>query len=172
MKKTNIPAMKQIILTFILFLPLTLKSQEPVSLYNPDADAKSDLARAVQTANEQNKHVLVQVGGNWCPWCLKLHGFFESTAKIDSILKADYILVRINYSKENKNPEVLAGLGYPQRFGFPVLLVLDQKGNRLHTQDTGFLELDKGYDPEKVGRFLLSWNKTAIDPRSYEQGGR
>jgi hypothetical protein len=73
----------------------------------------------------------------------------------------------VNYSKENKNPEVLASLEYPQRFGFPVLLVLDQNGKRLHTQDTGLLELNKGYDPEKVARFLLSWNRSAVSPENY-----
>jgi thioredoxin-related protein len=160
--------MKYLTLALILILPLAGKSQTPVKLYNPAADAKKDLALAVQTAKEQNKHVLVQVGGNWCSWCVKLHGFFESNASIDSILKADYVLVRINYSPENKNPGVLASLGYPQRFGFPVLLILDQNGQRLHTQDTGYLELDKGYDPEKVSRFLLGWNVAAVDPKNYK----
>lgn len=160
--------MKYLILFVLLIIPFTLKSQETIKLYDPAADAGRDLSAAVQAAKEQNKHVLLQVGGNWCSWCIKLHGFFESEAKIDSILKADYVLLRINYSKENKNPEVLASLDYPQRFGFPVLLVLDQNGKRLHTQDTGLLELDKGYDPEKVSRFLLNWNRTAMDPESYK----
>jgi thioredoxin-related protein len=160
--------MKYLILLVLLIVPLTLKSQETIKLYDPAADARRDLSAAVQAAKEQNKHVLLQVGGNWCSWCIKLHGFFESEPKIDSILKADYVLLRINYSKENKNPEVLASLDYPQRFGFPVLLVLDQSGKRLHTQDTGLLELDKGYDPEKVSRFLLNWNRTALDPGSYK----
>lgn len=159
--------MRVFLFILLWFFSVTISAQEQVHLYNPDADAKNDLKMAIQTAKEQNKHVLVQVGGNWCPWCIRLHGFFESNTKVDSILKADYILVRINYSKENKNPEVLAGLDYPQRFGFPVLLVLDQNGQRLHTQDTGYLELDKGYDPEKVCRFLLNWNVAAVDPKSY-----
>ena len=156
--------MKYLLVLFILVAPFAALSQEPVKLYDPLADAKKDLAAAVESAKQQNKNVLVQVGGNWCSWCVRLHGFFESDAKIDSILKADYVLVRINYSPENKNPEVLASLGYPQRFGFPVLVVLDQNGQRLHTQDTGLLELDKGYDPEKVMRFLLGWNRSAIEP--------
>ena len=160
--------MKYITVFLWLILPFTLKAQETIKLYDPTADAGRDLSAAVQAAKEQNKQVLVQVGGNWCSWCIKLHGFFESDARVDSILKADYVLVRINYSKENKNPEVLASLDYPQRFGFPVLLVLDQNGKRLHTQDTGFLELDKGYDPEKVSRFLLSWNRAALDPEIYK----
>ena len=160
--------MKYITLLLILILPTVLRSQEPVKLYDPAADARKDLSLAVQTAKEQNKHVLVQIGGNWCSWCIRLHGFFESDARVDSILKADYILVRINYSKENKNPEVLESLDYPQRFGFPVLIILDQNGKRLHTQDTGLLEKDKGYDPEKVSRFLLNWNVAALKPENYQ----
>jgi thioredoxin-related protein len=144
-------------------------SQEPANIYDPAADARKDIAAAVQTAKEQNKHVLLQVGGNWCPWCVRLHGFFDANTKVDSILKADYILVKVNYSKENKNPEVLASLGYPQRFGFPVLLVLDQKGQVLHIQDTGYLELNKGYDEEKTVRFLLNWNVSALNPDNYKK---
>jgi thiol:disulfide interchange protein len=161
--------MKILTVLLVFLLPFPVLSQQPVTLYSPAADAKKELAIAVQTAKEQNKHVLVQIGGNWCSWCVKLHGFIESNSQIDSILKADYILVRVNYSPENKNLEVLASLGYPQRFGFPVFLVLNQNGQRLHTQDTGYLELGKGYDPEKVSRFLLSWNREAIDPANYKK---
>jgi thiol:disulfide interchange protein len=160
--------MKRILLLSVLILPTLLKSQDTLNLYNPQANAKQDLAAAIQTAKEQHKHVLVQVGGNWCSWCHRLHNFFESETRIDSVLKADYIVVRINYSPENKNPDVLASLGYPQRFGFPVLLVLDANGNRLHTQDTGYLELNKGYDAEKTERFLLNWNVAALDMNSYK----
>jgi thiol:disulfide interchange protein len=160
--------MKSASLVLFLILSLAIQAQDTIKIYNPSADAKADLALAIKTAQEQNKHVLVQVGGNWCSWCIRLHGFFKSNIQIDSILKADYVRVMVNYSKENKNPEVLAGLGFPQRFGFPVLLVLDQEGHRLHTQDTGLLELEKGYDPEKIKRFLLEWTVSAIDPANYK----
>jgi thioredoxin-related protein len=160
--------MKAITVILVILLPIASFSQQPASLYNPAADAGKELEQAVNIARDQHKHVLIQVGGNWCSWCVKLHSFLESQARLDSILKSDFVLLRINYSPENKNEEVLAGLGFPQRFGFPVLVVLDEKGNRLHTQDTWYLELDKGYDPEKVERFLLSWNRTAVDPTSFK----
>jgi thioredoxin-related protein len=159
--------MKSILLIYILFLSFSLKAQEKITLYNPEADSRKDLEMAIQTAKEQHKHVLIQVGGNWCPWCVRLHGVFESEAKIDSILKSDYVFLLINYSKENKNEVVLADLGFPQRFGFPVLLVLDQEGNRLHTQNTAYLEKDKGYDTDKIIGFLLDWNEKALDPKFY-----
>jgi thiol:disulfide interchange protein len=159
--------MKSLFLFFILFQAFSLKAQEKITLYNPDADARKDLETAIQTARDQHKHVLIQVGGNWCPWCVRLHGVFESEARIDSILKSDYVFVLINYSKENKNEAILADLGYPQRFGFPVLLVLDRDGHRLHTQNTAYLEKDKGYDTDKIFGFLRDWNEKALDPGSY-----
>ena len=161
--------MKSLLVSILIFISVSLSAQEKVQIYDPLADARQDLLLTIQQAKQVNKHVLVQVGGNWCPWCVRLHGFFQSEPTIDSILTADYILVKVNYSKENKNPEVMAQLGYPQRFGFPVLIVLDGQGNRLHTQDTGYLELDKGYDAEKVKKFLLGWNRNSIDPVTYQK---
>jgi thioredoxin-related protein len=154
--------MKYSLLLILILFTHSVFSQEPVKIYNPSADAKAELSAAVSQAKTENKQVLIQVGGNWCSWCIRLHAFFQSNARVDSLLKADYVFMLINYSPENKNPELLASLGHPQRFGFPVLLVVDQNGQRIHTQDTGYLELDKGYDPEKVTRFLENWSVSAV----------
>ncbi len=78
--------------------------------------------------------------------------------KLDSLIKANYEVVKVNYSKENDNHELLATLGYPQRFGFPVFVILDGTGKVLHTQDSGYLEEDKGYSQEKVERLLINWS--------------
>ena len=77
-------------------------------------------------------------------------------------------VVKVNYSKENKNLDLLKKLGAPQRFGFPVLVVLDDKGNRLHTQSSAYLEKDKSYDRKVVWNFLLGWNYTAVIPDNHK----
>jgi thiol:disulfide interchange protein len=161
--------MKRILFLLLFLTSIFLYAQDRVQIYDALADARHDLDQAIQLAGQENKHVLVLVGGNWCPWCVKLHGFFTSEPVIDSVLTADYVLVRINYSKENRNPETMALLGYPQRFGFPVLLVMDAQGNRLHTQNTAYLEQDIGYSVEKVKGFLLDWNHAATDPTTYQK---
>ncbi len=159
-----------IILGLFAIVNFPVSAQETkVTIYNPSADAKYEINAAVKKAVSENKHVLIQVGGNWCPWCVKLHNLY-SESSIDSILKADYILVMVNYSKENKNVEVLKELDFPQRFGFPVLVVLNQKGIRIHTQDTGFLEGGTGYDIKKVAEFLNGWTVKAVSPESYVFG--
>jgi thioredoxin-related protein len=152
-----------LILSFILCTASYLLAQtEAVTIYNPNANAKEDIANAVKQAKAENKQVLLQIGGNWCPWCIRLDGFMAQDAQIDSLLKADYVRVMVNYSKENKNEEVMKMLGNPQRFGFPVLVILNQDGMRLHTQDSWFLEKDKFYDKEKLMHFLMMWNVAAV----------
>ena len=160
--------MKRTIITslFILFAVIGF-AQEKATPYNPNADAKADFKNAIAKAKSENKHVLIQVGGNWCSWCIKFHKFATADTKIDSIIKADYIYILLNYSKENKNLDILKTLQNPQRFGFPVFVILDGNGVLLHTQDSGLLELDKGYDPRKTATFLKQWNVKAIDPNNY-----
>jgi len=63
----------------------------------------------------------------------------------------------------------MAELGYPQRFGFPVFVVLDDKGVRLHTQNSEYLEEGKGYSTDKILEFFKNWSTRALDPKSYEK---
>lgn len=146
----------------VIFLCMMYYTTIGQNLYDPSANAEKQISETVSKAKQQNKHVLVQVGGNWCGWCKKLHEFIKNDATIDSLIQSDYITVHINYSKENKNEKVLKNLGNPQRFGFPVLLVLNQDGKRIHTQDTVFLEEGKGYNRKKLLRFLRLWNVEAV----------
>ena len=53
-------------------------------------------------------------------------------------------------------------LGNPQRFGFPVLVVLDADGRVLHIQDSSFLEEGKSYNAQKLLRFLNNWTPKAV----------
>jgi len=164
--------MKQnIALTFIIgLLSLTLSAQQAVKIYNPDADAKAEVSAAVVKAAAEGKHVFLQIGGNWCPWCLRFHKMVSEDTKLDSLVHANYEVVRVNYSKENDNHQLLAALGYPQRFGFPVFVILDAKGNVLHTQDSGYLEQDKGYNREKVERLFLNWSTLTMKEAAVKYG--
>jgi thioredoxin-related protein len=158
--------MKSIILitcTLLITSSFLFSQSEAVNIYNSEADAKADIVAAVKQAKAENKHVLLQIGGNWCPWCVKLHGMESTDREIDSLIKADYVRVLVNIprEKDQRDYDLLASLDNPQRFGFPVLVVLNQQGERIHTQDSWFLEQDKSYDKEKLVHFLKMWNVAA-----------
>lgn len=147
-------------LLFLFVLQLNLSfAQEKFSLYDINADPYKQLNEAKIKASAEHKNILIQAGGNWCSWCRLFHKFSQENKKIDSILNADYVVLHINYSKENKNEKFFKEYKNPGRFGYPSFLVLNDKGDLLHIQDSGYLEEGKGYSEEKVTRFLLLWNR-------------
>ncbi len=137
------------------------------SLYNPKANAKADIAKAVSKARSENKHVLIQAGGNWCGWCIEFNRFVHADKKIDSIIQSSFIVYHLNYSPQNTNYEIFQQYGFPVRFGFPVFLILNGDGKLIHTQNSSYLEMGKSYDATKVKEFLLSWTPAVFNESNY-----
>lgn len=153
-----------------IFIPAWGISQEDrrEPLYFPGASVEDQLAEAMALAEADGKHVLLQIGGNWCVWCYRFHDFVSADTSLSALMDEAYVTVHINYSKENMNEDWLAQWGYPQRFGFPVFVVLNAEGQRLHTQNSAYLESEKSYDAKATKAFLQHWSKTALSPESYE----
>ncbi|MEI6900093.1 MAG: thioredoxin family protein [Bacteroidota bacterium] len=168
--------MKKIfLLTVILLITGYAYTQDSKGPYNANADVRVDLKKAIDQAKLEKKHVLVQFGGNWCPWCLRFHAMVKNTPQLDSIVKADYIYVLANVPREKEKRDfgLFRDFNYPNRFGYPVFVILDGNGKELHIQDSGLLEHRdpnvKGYDTTKVVNFLKIWNFRALDPATYKQ---
>ena len=137
-------------------------------IYDPSANAMTDNDRAVTIAKKSNKHVFVKVGGNWCGWCKLYDKFSSADEDISLIMIDEYITVLANWSPENRNLEAMNYLGAPQRFGYPVFIILDGNGNVLHTQDTALLEEGRGYNKNHVLRFLKVWTYAAVNAKIKE----
>ncbi|MCX6264549.1 MAG: thioredoxin family protein [Bacteroidetes bacterium] len=155
------------LLVIILSITISFSATAADSLYHPKADARKEIALAVAKARAQNKHVLIQAGGNWCGWCIEFNRFVTNDTSLNSIIQSNYIVYHLNYSQENKNAAIFKEYGFPNRFGFPVFLVLNADGNLIHTQNSSYLELGKSYDARKVKEFLLSWTNNALQASSY-----
>jgi thiol-disulfide isomerase/thioredoxin len=144
------PVTKAILIFAFFTLPFTFCTfgQAPAKPYNENQDPRADLKKATELAKKENKHVLVQFGGNWCSWCMRFHALVNGTP--NSIFKE---------------------FDYPNRFGYPVFVILDKNGKRLNTQDSDSFEHRdpnvKGYDTTKVARFLTLWTPKALDPATY-----
>jgi thioredoxin-related protein len=139
-------------LAFVLASCATAFAQDIRSKFDPARDAAKDVAAAVATAKAQGKRVIVDVGGEWCPWCHILDRFVQSNADVKGLVEANYVWVKVNFSRENKNEALLSQ--WPKIGGYPHLFVLDGAGKLVHSQNTSALEAEKDYDKPKFVAFL------------------
>lgn len=160
--------MKKYIVTLLVLLAGNCIAQDSL-IYHPEINASSQIKEASIKAKSENKHVLLMVGGNWCRWCRMFNKFVTTDFQLDSAMNKNFIVEHINYSKENKNEEVLKQLQFPQRFGFPVFVILNENGNVIHTQNSAYLEEGEGYSKEKVMDFFYQWRKDALDEKNYKK---
>jgi thiol:disulfide interchange protein len=164
--KKLIPLIMTIIMVTSFQFASGQETKVPKKIYNPEANAKEDIKNAIQQAKKENKHVFVQVGGNWCGWCLLFHQYINDEPEIKSLIESNYVFTLLNYSQENKNIDLLTQYRNPGRMGYPVFLILDGNGKLIHTQDSGLLEEGKGYDKRKVSTFLKNWSHAALDTKN------
>ena len=139
----------------LLGFAIAAAAAELPARFDPSRDAAADVAEAIALANAQGKHVIVDVGGEWCSWCHILDRFIAGNPDVRSLIDAKYIWVKVNFSKENRNEALLAR--WPKVAGYPHLFVLDADGRLLHSQDTGRLESGSGYDRRKFLAMLGRW---------------
>lgn len=139
-------------------------------VYDENIDPMTQIDNALDKAKADGKFVLCQVGGNWCPWCLRFADFVEKDTAVNKVVSDNFVYLHVNYNRrtsagaeaQQKAAQLMKRLNNPGRFGFPVFVVLDEKGNVLHIQDSSFLEEGKGYSEEKVLRFFKNWTPKAI----------
>jgi thiol:disulfide interchange protein len=128
----------------------------PVHEYDPQRDAAADIARAVAEAKRAKKNVLLEVGGKWCVWCRIMDSYFEAHPDVLKLREDNFVTVKINFSPENENKEVLSKYG--EIPGYPHIFVLDSEGKLIQSQGTGELEEGKSYNKEKFVGFLRKWS--------------
>ena len=169
-------------------------------VYDETIDPMTQIDEALAKASAGGKYVVCQVGGNWCPWCLRFADFAEKDTAVSKAIADDFVFIHVNYDPRkasaakaqgnsansnsasassntanataaatttggaDKTAAMMKRLGNPARFGFPAFVVLDERGNVLHTQDSSFLEEGNGYSEKKVLRFLKNWTPKAVKP--------
>ncbi|MEO7538999.1 MAG: thioredoxin family protein [Pyrinomonadaceae bacterium] len=136
--------------------PKPKASPFPREKFDPKRDPKMDLDKAMVKAAKSGKRIILDIGGEWCGWCVYMDRFFYQNADIAKLRDKNFVWVKVNFSDENENPAFLSA--FPVREGYPHLYVLDETGKLIHSQDTAPLEKGKGYDHVKFTEFLNLWS--------------
>ncbi len=166
MKRFLLLALCLIASTALLVAQNTLKK-----VYDETIDPMEQIDKAVAQAKTEGKIVICQVGGNWCPWCLRFADFAEKNAAVKQVMDENFVYIHVNYNPRKaageaaaqKAAKLMNRLSNPQRFGFPVFVLLDSEGKVIHIQDSSFLEEGQGYDESKTLRFLKCWTAKAVN---------
>ena len=140
-------------------------------VYDEAVNPLEQIDKAVTKAKAEGKYVICQVGGNWCPWCLRFADFITKDAAISEVIGKNFEYIHVNYNprksqdadKAEQAHALMKRLNNAGRFGFPVFVVLDKEGQVIHIQDSSFLEEGQGYDQKKVLRFFEAWTPQAVN---------
>ena len=152
--------MKKLALIACLLLTASYAWSEDSHLpYDESANAEIDLANAIAEANNKNKHILIEMGANWCPDCRTLGRYFQR-ADIKAWLDERFVVVAVDVGEWDKNLEIAERYGNPISEGIPSLVVLDSKGVMQFATLAGELASAR----EISGDDLIEWLNEQIQP--------
>ena len=164
--------MKRIILALCAaVLAVTAQAQTALKkVYNEEINPLEQIDQAIGKAKAEGKFVVCQVGGNWCPWCLRFADFVSKDTTISKVIDENFEYIHVNYNPRKSESEekqlqakaLMERLNNCGRFGFPVFVIIDNEGKLIHIQDSSFLEEGQGYNQEKVLRFFKNWTPESV----------
>jgi thiol:disulfide interchange protein len=157
--------------------PLAKDKAVKPKVYDENADAKADVAKALTLAKKDNQRVLIQWGGNWCSWCLLLNERFKTDPKLARELLYEYRVVHVDVGKMDKNLELAKRFDVSFKGGVPYLTVLDADGKVLKNQQTDSFETKNadgkegknGHDPVKLMAFLKEYEAKPLSAETVMQ---
>ena len=132
--------------TFLLSTILSLctfATDSPV--YDESADAQAQVSQALAKAKAGNKQVMIVFGANWCGDCKMLDGEFKKPA-MKALLDANYIVVKVDVNRFNKNLDVVKPYGDVIKKGIPSIVIATPANQLVYASNGGELA-----DARKMG---------------------
>ena len=127
-------------------------------IFDPGSDAKEDLKKALSTAKNEHKNVMILVGGDWSNSSIVFDRML-TMGYLKPYMDAHYVFMRVNFTPDNKNEAVLAPYDSPKHEGYPIIIILDQNGNKIVAKncDEYMISYKLPYSEPKILKALQSW---------------
>ena len=125
-------------------------------IYDEQADARAQVAAAIDRASVSGKNVLLDFGANWCADCHALDAQMRSP-ELASLIERNYLVVHVDVGRFNKNLAVAREYGVPLEKGIPALAVLDPHGKLLYAQEQGQFEDARHLTRDAFKEFFERW---------------
>jgi thioredoxin-related protein len=144
--------MRTIGIIFLLFSALFGSAQT----FDSKRDPAADLQVAMIEAQHAGKRIILDVGGDWCPYCREMDELFRQHPELAKLRDDNFVVVKVYYGDDNKNAQFLSR--YEKVQGIPHFYVLDEHGQPLHSQHIRDLREARAYSVEKMMAFLLQFS--------------
>lgn len=106
--------------------------------YNPQADAKAQVAQVLAAAKANHKPVLLFFGANWCEDCRALaHDL--ATGRNAQLMKEHFNIAKIDVGNFDHNLDVVNRYGNPIAKGIPAAVIVSPDGKLLYSTRAGEL---------------------------------
>ena len=151
--------MKKLILISAIFFSFNGWSVTDYKPYDETAIAGEEITEALKKAQSNNRYVLLQMGGNWCPDCRTLGEYF-SRPDIKTWLDERVVLVSVDVGEWDRNLDIVEAYENPISEGIPALVLLDSQNQIIFATLAG--ELATARSMSKIE--LIEWLNKKIDP--------
>ena len=125
--------------------------------YDPARDPFPDGIAALQLAKQTNRRVLIEIGGDWCSWCVAFDRFLDEHPLVRVRLHDTFVVLKVNFSEQNDNAEFLET--FPDIRGYPHMFISESDGSIVHSQDTTEFLNEGKYLEQLVMQFLERWRR-------------
>jgi thiol:disulfide interchange protein len=132
-----------------------MASDLPPAGYDKSRDPAADLKAAVTQAKQENKRILLEVGGEWCVYCRILNKVIHDDERLTRRLSDSFVVIKVNFSPDVRNEAFLSS--YPQIPSYPHIFVLEADGKLLSSQTPDAFVNGNRYVPELILAFLDRW---------------
>jgi thioredoxin 1 len=151
---------KHLVALALLLLVAGMLRARSEPIYDESADAAREIKAAIARASEKGRRNVVLVfGANWCTDCRALDARMHSP-ELAAIIKKDFVVVKVDVGRMDKNLELAAEYGVPVANGIPAIAVLDSRGKLLYAQDQGQFADARHMTYQSVRAFFEKWKPT------------
>jgi thiol:disulfide interchange protein len=126
--------------------------------FNKNSHPEQDLADAKKESRLEGKNIIVDVGGNWCEWCIAIDRTLQQDASLKQLLDKNFVVIHVDYGEfRARNREFLKQ--FPPFKGVPNWFVLNADGKLLIDQNPAFIKGKKSHDldSDAIRDFLEKW---------------
>ncbi len=128
--------------------------------YDEKADAKANVAQALQEAAKRKTTVLLIFGANWCADCVALDAALKSE-KNAALMAASFQVVKIDVGQFDKNLELAKQYGNPIKKGIPAAVMLSPDNKLLFASKGGQLASARKMSESGIYDFFINAAKQA-----------